>query len=966
MSTHANNAPSAKKQAAPKAKAPGIFRWKGVMESQPPFVRRITAGVLVVFIVAMVFTQLGFVGIGLPENYVAYAITILIPVALASLLFGVLPGTGVGLLAGALMQMHAFLLPMDYFELSFVTPLTSIVMLVVAGFVLGIFFALALRKKPHPAKAIIRIVIICAVVSYLYSIGFVLNAFIMLMAEVVTDNTTLIESAGAAGGAASSASEALGRTAAERTASFVLRLGDVNLQALVDALLMSASCVAAYYLARRSEQRQGAKGLRSRFAIWLSVVILVVFMATSAVSFVAISISQQYRAYMDMASELNYLHAQLGASDKRLSTLTDLIGTGAIEALGISEEELNKTVEAMSIDNVLEGYTPEEDGIILITLGDVIILSDIDAYKPYTDAKEALGPEFEQAIAQSLETGEMQRFIFDDPETRAQFSTLLDDEPSVDDQAAATSSAAEAPSGSNDVIRSHLSYLLSQKAKSSVDDAEYVITMVKPASMVHAERRAAMISSTILTLVLMLSVFALVSRLLNQMVARRIDETNSVLARITAGDLDARIEAEDTREFKSLASGINETVGALQGWIAEAESRMDAELATAKAIQTSALPRVFPAFPDITRFDIYASMHAAREVGGDFYDFFLIGDDCTSRAGKLGFVIADVSGKGVPAALFMMNAKALVRSYVESGMELGEAIENANRQLCDNNDAGMFVTVWVGVLDYETLHIDYVNAGHNPPMLWQDASWKWLDKKSGLPLGLFADLPYTAHELDCRTGDQLLLYTDGVTEAMNTTEELYGEDRLEALLAKNYTLHPRQLVESVRTSVALHAKGAEQSDDITILALEAGVPPEITATLVVPADDTFLPRVNEFIHTELDRRLCPLRVQHQLDIAVEELFVNVAHYAYPDATPDNPGSVHISYTYSAEPPSIVVDLIDYGIPYNPLEKPDAVTPDNIADVPIGGLGVLMAKRSVDDMTYAYEDGRNIVRITKKW
>ena len=132
------------------------------------------------------------------------------------------------------------------------------------------------------------------------------------------------------------------------------------------------------------------------------------------------------------------------------------------------------------------------------------------------------------------------------------------------------------------------------------------------------------------------------------------------------------------------------------------------------------------------------------------------------------------------------------------------------------------------------------------------------------------------------------------------------------------------------------------------------------------ADIEELPNVNEFIHAELDRRLCPMKVQNQLDIALEELFVNVARYAYPDATPENPGHVRISYQYSADPPSVRVEIADQGVPYNPLAKPDAVTPDDIMDVPIGGLGILMAKRSVDEMTYDYDEGFNIVSFKKKW
>ena len=238
--------------------------------------------------------------------------------------------------------------------------------------------------------------------------------------------------------------------------------------------------------------------------------------------------------------------------------------------------------------------------------------------------------------------------------------------------------------------------------------------------------------------------------------------------------------------------------------------------------------------------------------------------------------------------------------------------------------------------------------------------------KSGLPLGLFDGMPYKAFECTCAIGDELLLYTDGVIEAMDVDDALYGLDRLKALLDDNFDLHPRELIELVRRDVMRFSEGAEQADDITMLALEFGVPPEVTATITVPADDRELPHVTEFVHTELDRRLCPVRAQRQLDIALEELFVNVAHYAYPDATPDRPGEVRVSYTYSAEPPSITVEIEDEGIPFDPLSRPDAVTPTSIEDVPIGGLGILMAKRSVDEMRYERTDGTNVVTITKRW
>ena len=302
------------------------------------------------------------------------------------------------------------------------------------------------------------------------------------------------------------------------------------------------------------------------------------------------------------------------------------------------------------------------------------------------------------------------------------------------------------------------------------------VAIMRAADTVFDRRIAIMFSITLLAVLLIAVIAWLATQLLNSMVIRRIDQTNDSLAKITAGNLEERIRVHDTREFTSLATGINTTVSALKDLITEVEQRNARDLATAKTIQESALPNVFPPFPEIDRFDIFASMKTAKEVGGDFYNFFLMDEN------KLGFVMADVSGKGIPAALFMMTAKAQIQNHMESGLPLDEAVNAANHQLCTGNDAGMFVTAWIGVLDYETGELQFVNAGHNPPLLLNDGSWEWVREKSGMPLGLFDGIPYQVHSLQIEEQDMLYLYTDGVTEAMDVDEELYGDDRLEAEL----------------------------------------------------------------------------------------------------------------------------------------------------------------------------------------
>jgi anti-sigma regulatory factor (Ser/Thr protein kinase) len=465
---------------------------------------------------------------------------------------------------------------------------------------------------------------------------------------------------------------------------------------------------------------------------------------------------------------------------------------------------------------------------------------------------------------------------------------------------------------------------------------------------------------TLSAFILLTVVFLIASKLLSLIVIDEIDETNEVLGKITSGQLDERIDVRQTVEFASLSDGINTTVDALKGWIGEAERRMEGDLATAKTIQESALPRTFPPFPEIDAFDLYASMDAAKEVGGDFYDFFLI-DDHT-----LGFLVADVSGKGIPGALFMMAAKTEIGNYMNTGMSLSQAILSANHHLCKGNDAGMFVTVWAATLDWETGELTYVNAGHNYPLLRHDhgGEWEWIKQRCGLFLGTFETAKYKQKTIQLSPGDALVVYTDGVNEAFNVAGEEYGNDRLEAFLAANAGLKPRKLVEALRADVAEWAKGAEQSDDVTIMCLEYGVAPEVTVRMEVQATTDHLSEVLDSVEDELYKRLCPVDVKHKIIIALEELFVNVCRYAYADQ--DEPGMVTVSYTYSPEPQAIYIEIVDQGIPFNPLTREDPNRPTSIDTVAIGGLGIYMVKKSMDTFTYHRVNDRNIVTIGKNW
>ena len=362
----------------------------------------------------------------------------------------------------------------------------------------------------------------------------------------------------------------------------------------------------------------------------------------------------------------------------------------------------------------------------------------------------------------------------------------------------------------------HLSYMGAMKPFQGHD---LYVTFAKPFYRVYEWRSSMMLWTSLIVLVLLVIVYILADRLLRSIVAKPIHRTNQSLARITEGDLDVLVTETSSIEFSVLSAGINTTVDALRRLIDEAERRNEKDLATARAIQEGALPKEFPAFPRVECVDLFASMNAAREVGGDFYDFFEI-DDST-----VGFLIADVSGKGIPGALFMMAAKNEIENRMLSGMGLAEAVSTANAHLCANNEAGMFVTVWAATLDWTTGVLTYVNAGHNFPLLrhGQGGSWEWLKKKCGLFLGTFDTAKYRQETIDLRPGDELILYTDGVNEAFSLDEEEYGNDRLDAFLAAHNNMRPEELVRALRGDVAAWAEGAEQSDDITILVMEYGV-----------------------------------------------------------------------------------------------------------------------------------------------
>ncbi len=239
------------------------------------------------------------------------------------------------------------------------------------------------------------------------------------------------------------------------------------------------------------------------------------------------------------------------------------------------------------------------------------------------------------------------------------------------------------------------------------------------------------------------------------------------------------------------------------------------DLNVAREIQQGILPKTFPPFPNRKDFEIYANMAAAKEVGGDFYDFFMIDND------RLGFVIGDVSGKGIPAAIFMAVSRTLIRATGQKGMPAGECMHYANNLLCNESVSSMFVTVFYGIMNMKTGELEYGNAGHNPPyILKKDGTIEIVPSTGDIILGVFEDQAYKSKTISMNPGDGILLFTDGVTEAFNRADEEYGEERLEKLLLTMKDFSTDKIVNTIIEDVNTFALGVAQSDDITMLSLK--------------------------------------------------------------------------------------------------------------------------------------------------
>ena len=495
---------------------------------------------------------------------------------------------------------------------------------------------------------------------------------------------------------------------------------------------------------------------------------------------------------------------------------------------------------------------------------------------------------------------------------------------------------------------------------SGIEEA-YIIAAI-PVQEAFLGRTNSTYVNFIIQIIIYSILFILIFLMINNVIIKKLDIVNDELSEISGGNLDTLVDVDSTEEFVNLSGAINDTVDKLKEYIDEAEKRFDEDLLLAKNIQTSVLPSVFPAYPGKKEFDIYATMNAAKEIGGDFYDFYMLGES------RLCFVIADVSGKGIPAAMFMMQSKAMLKNYIQTGMNLGNAVTLVNNELCKRNEAGMFLTAFIAIIDISSGTIDYVNAGHNPPLIYRkDSGYEYLKGRSGFILAGMEDIQYKVKTVILKPGEKIFLYTDGVTEANDLEQNMYGEDRLKRTLDLLYDCDAKETLIKIKESIDEFAGEAEQFDDITMLMVDFKGDDDTylyKQELEIIANNDNLDMLLSFLEENLEKAGTSMKFVSQMNIVAEEIFVNICNYAYK-AKGVVDGTAWITFEYRKNTHEITLIFTDEGVPFNPLQKADPNISLTAEEREIGGLGIYIVKNIMDEVRYEYVNGRNVFILKKK-
>ena len=427
----------------------------------------------------------------------------------------------------------------------------------------------------------------------------------------------------------------------------------------------------------------------------------------------------------------------------------------------------------------------------------------------------------------------------------------------------------------------------------------------------------------------------------NEMQVRQ--QEDEVALRVAHDDLELK-----NRELEESLENLRRTTSIKQ--------RMESELNVGREIQMSMVPLTFPAFPDREEFTIHGFLEPAREIGGDFYDFFFVDND------RICLCIGDVSGKGVPAALFMAVTKTLIKSRATDDASTASILTHVNDELSLDNPNGMFVTLFIAILNIRTGKFDYTNAGHNPPYLVRaDGPHEALDDRHGPVVGAVDGMFYRTGMNVLHPEDMLYMYTDGVTEEMNAAGQLFSDERLSEFIAAQANGSVKTAVDDTVVAVREFRGAKDAEDDVTVLALQFhGAPAKASAAglqVIIENDLSEIPTVQQKFRKFSQARDYSIDMQRKLNMIFDELLSNIIRYAFPE------GGVHdIKVTAEQLHERLTITLTDDGIPFNPLLRGRPDTRQAAKDRQIGGLGIHLVRSMTDDIRYQRHTDQNALTL----
>ena len=496
--------------------------------------------------------------------------------------------------------------------------------------------------------------------------------------------------------------------------------------------------------------------------------------------------------------------------------------------------------------------------------------------------------------------------------------------------------------------------------KNSDGKVTAILCVERPMEELTLGRRAYLENVLLATLVLIIASCVCLALYIKRQFANPIEKISKEAARFakepSPSDNSTLENISEISEVRELAASIGKMeydtiryMEELTKATAERE-RMAVELSLAATIQSNILPSTFPPYPNRRDFDIYASMDAAKEVGGDFYDFYLLDED------RFAFSVADVSGKGIPAALFMMRAKMTIKALAEGGADVHVILSKANEKLCEENEAGMFVTTWLGIVDMKTGVLSYANAGHNPPLLKRrQGAFEYLKSRPNFILAGMDGVPYHKNELQLLPGDELFLYTDGVTEATNKCQEMFGDSRLVDALNSVFEETAESRCMTVKRAIDGFVGDAEQFDDITMLSVRFNSFQD-DESIITQADDESIERVWDFINRQTKKADLNSKITNRAQIVVDEIYSNIRLYS---------GAKMAQVYCQIDSAQMVLTFKDDGVPFNPLNVQEPKVTAALEEREPGGLGLLMVKKMASDLSYVNVDGYNVLTVTIK-